>query len=269
MKKLVEKYCELPQGIRKPMWRLWHKLLIDFDKDKSNLFMNYGYASSNGEFDTLKLSLEDEPYRYFIQLYDHVTKAHNFENSRVLEIGSGRGGGASFLTRYKKPAEYIAVDISQNIIDFCNKYHKVPGLRFVKGEAENIEFGEHEFDAVVNVESARCYGNISKFFAEVYRVLKPDGKFLFADMVKEKDLAGLVQKLKEAGFNIVKQTDIRENVVRALQHNSLNTKKEIDKKVPGFLKKSFYEFAGVEGSNRYYEFYNAQMNYYSFILTKK
>jgi len=268
MKKIVEMYCELPQTVRKPLWRVWHNLLIKFDKNASEVFMNYGYASKNGEFSHLQLKNEDMQHRYFIQLYDFVTRNHKFENTRVLEVGSGRGGGASFLSRYKNPTEYIAMDISQKIIDFCNGYYKIPNLKFIKGEAEKIPFGESEFDALVNVESARCYGSIQTFFNEVYRVLKPGGKFLFADMIKKEDVGAIMEMLAATGFIMHDKVDIRENVVMALQLNSEQNKKVIAENVPKFLRSSFNEFAGVEGTNRYNSFYSSEMNYYSFTLEK-
>ena len=91
-------YAELPKFVRRPLWRLWHNLIGSFDKKlTSTVFMNYGYASDNGEFADLKLKSEDEPDRYSIQLYHHVTRNFDFKEKEVLEVGSGRGGGASFL----------------------------------------------------------------------------------------------------------------------------------------------------------------------------
>lgn len=268
MKKLVEKYVEMPALVRKPMWRVWHNLMNRFDKDRTNLFMNYGYASTNGTFSHLNLKPKDEKDRYFIQLYDYVTRNHDFSGSKVLEVGSGRGGGASFITRYKKPDEYLGVDISQNVIDLCNAHHDVPGLSFRKGEAENIPAEDQDYDAVINVESARAYDNINKFFAEVHRVLKPDGKFFFADMMKPRDVERIRKNLQNAGFEILEEADIRENVVMALEQNTERNKSAINKRINRFLRSSFYEFAGVQGTNRYYEFYNAKMHYRSFTLAK-
>lgn len=268
MKKLVEKYVEMPSAIRKPMWRIWHNLMNSFDKDRTNLFMNYGYASSNGEFAHLNLSKQDEPYRYFIQLYDYVTKNHDFTNSRVLEVGSGRGGGASFITRYKKPEQYIGLDISQNTIDLCNRHHNVEGLDFVKGDAQNLPFEDKNFDAVVNVESARAYPDIATFLNEVHRVLKDDGKFFFADMMKAQDVEIMRKLLNEKGFTVEAESDIRENVVMAMEKNTERNKTAINKRIHWMLRGAFYEFAGVQGSNRYYAFYNSHMHYRSFTLTK-
>ncbi len=267
MKKIVENYCEMPTAIRKPMWRFWHNLIIKFDKDKSEFFMNYGFASNNG-YAKVELLPEHENYRYFIQLYDFVTRLHNFENTSVLEVGSGRGGGAAFLTQYKKPKEYIAMDISQKITDFCNKNHKIPGLKFIKGEAESLPFEDKKFDALINIESARCYNDLSKFFSEVYRVLKDDGKFLFADMMKAEDVERNKDLMLKNGFKIIDETDIRPNVVLALQKNSERNKKAIDNKIAKPFRKSFYEFAGVEGTSRYDAFFSSKMHYRSITMVK-
>jgi ubiquinone/menaquinone biosynthesis C-methylase UbiE len=184
MAKFVVNYCEFPAFIRRPMWRIWHNMLNHYDDESSVQFMNYGYAELNGE-EALKLKKADEKNRYCIQLYNHVVKEVNLKNKKVLEIGSGRGGGADYISRYYKPLKYIGVDISIKVIDFCKEFYSSPGLSFTIGKAENIPFDESSFDAVVNVESARCYSNLNTFFREVHRVLSKEGHFLFADMIEK------------------------------------------------------------------------------------
>lgn len=269
MNNYVEKYCELPKSVRKPLWRVWHNLITSLDKKKEATFLNYGYASENGEFDKLTLLPEDEMNRYSIQLYHHVARNHEFKGSNILEVGSGRGGGASFLSRYLKPKSYTAVDIASKTIAFCQKHHKVDGLSFIRAEAEKLPFEAGAFDAVVNVESARCYPNIGRFFSEVHRVLKPEGKFLYADMIKKEDVDEINQKLDNAGFKVTEVKNIRPNVVKALQLDSVNRKSTIDAQVPKIFRKSFYEFAGVEGSERFNSFFNSSMGYWSYTLEKK
>ncbi|HNQ69236.1 MAG TPA: class I SAM-dependent methyltransferase [Bacteroidales bacterium] len=268
MNNYVEKYCELPKSVRKPLWRVWHNMIISYDKNKETTFLNYGFESENGEFKTLNLLPEDEINRYSIQLYHHVARNHNFPDTDILEVGSGRGGGASFLTRYLKPRSYTAVDIAKKTIEFCNKHHSVEGLKFVRAEAEKLPFEASSFDAVLNVESARCYPNIGKFFSEVYRVLKPDGKFLYADMIKKEDIDIINDKLQKAGFKILECENIRQNVVNALIKDSASRKSAIDKGVPRIFRKSFYEFAGVEGSERFNSFDNSSMGYWCYTLVK-
>ena len=268
MNKIVEKYAELPKPIRRPLWRLWHNMITSFDKQRTTVFMNYGYASENGEFENLKLENKDKPDRYSIQLYHHVARNFDLKDKNILEVGSGRGGGASFLSRYFKPKTYIGLDISKKTIEFCNETHQTKGLRFVAGHAEELPFEDASFDALVNVESARCYKDIPKFFAEAYRVLKPDGKFLFADMIKPEDIETINKQLEEAGFKVSEKKNIRENVVRALKLDTEYRKEHIHSKTPKFLHKSFYQFAGVEGSERFDAFDKNRIDYWSYTLEK-
>jgi aspartate aminotransferase-like enzyme len=88
-------------------------------------------------------------------------------------------------------------------------------------------------------------------------------------MIKPDDLATIEERLDQAGFVIVEKKDIRPHVVKALHIDSANRKTEIDKKTPGFLREAFYEFAGVEGSNRFKIFKTGEMGYWSFTLVKK
>jgi len=267
MKKIVEKYVEMPRSIRRPMWQIWHKIIIKFDKKGGAIFMNYGYQSLNGDI-PVKLDEEDEINRYCIQLYDHVVNKVDLKGKNVLEVGSGRGGGASFIKRYYMPETYTAMDISSAAIDFCSNYHKVPGLSFVKGYAEEQPFEDQSFDAVVNVESARCYGDISKFFSEVYRVLKPDGYFLLADMIKKDELDPFINDLKKNGFKILHQTKITPSVVKALDNDSARREESIKSQIPKFLVRGFLQFAGTKGTERYNSFATERIEYWSFVLSK-
>lgn len=265
MSKVVKNYCEFPSALRRPMWQIWHKLIIRFDKNVSANFMNYGYQSLNGD-KPLILEKQDENNRYGIQLYDHVVKDARIQGKKVLEIGSGRGGGASYITRYYKPANYTAVDISAQIIDFCNKHYQEPNLSFVKGRAERLPIESQSVDVVVNIESARCYSDLSLFFNEVKRVLRPDGHFMFADMVEDNEVEELKQNLHKSGFKILKHNDITDNIVKALDIDTQRRQKLIDRHVPKFLRNSFYQFAGTKGSERYNAFKTRKFRYCSFAL---
>jgi ubiquinone/menaquinone biosynthesis C-methylase UbiE len=267
MQKLVEKYCEMPTSIRRPMWRIWHNLILKLDKNKEAVFMNYGYQSLNGD-PKLILKENDENNRYCIQLYDFVVNKVDVKGKDVLEVGSGRGGGASYITRYYEPKSYTAMDIASSVIDFCNKYHNVEGLKFITGVAEEPPFADNSFDIVVNVESARCYKSIKTFFNEVHRMLRPQGHFCFADMIKKGEYDEIRADLLSSGMEIVSETNISPNVVKALDFDNERREAIISKKVPKFLKKAFFQFAGTKGTERYESFANGKMEYWHFVLRK-
>lgn len=267
MGNFVDNYCEFPTVLRRPMWRIWHNLLIRFDKDKTVNFMNYGFAGLNGD-KHIELKKEDERNRYCIQLYDHVVSSKKLESKKVLEVGSGRGGGAHYISRYYKPSVYTGLDISSGVIKFCNRLYEVPGLSFVQGHAEDLPFSSESYDAVVNVESARCYSNISTFFEEVHRVLTPDGHFLFADMIEKNEVNDIREKLNASGFVIHSENDITKNVAKGLELDNVRREELINKRVPGFLRGLFNNFAGTKGTKRYDSFSNGKFEYWSFVLAK-
>lgn len=267
MKNLVDNYCELPAAIRRPMWRIWHSLLIHFDSDYTVNFMNYGFAGMNGD-KPIVLEKEDEKNRYCIQLYDHVISRIELKNRKVLEIGSGRGGGAHYIARYYQPEKYTGIDISSSVINFCNRFYDLPNLSFVKGRAENIPFGAETYDIAVNVESARCYSNITTFFNEVHRILSPDGYFLFSDIMEKDNVTNIRQQLQTCGFDIKSEKEISENVVKGLELDTKRREWQIQTKIPRLLKKPFMNFAGTKGTNRFDSFTNGTFEYWSFVLIK-
>ncbi len=116
-----------------------------------------------------------------------------------MEVVCGRGGGASYIARYLNPLFIKAVDISHKAINYCKSNHKSLNLEFLQGDAQQLPFDKNAFDVVINVESSHCYPNLSVFFDEVYKVLKPDGYVLYADL-KQKNLCRLEEKIRKSNF---------------------------------------------------------------------
>lgn len=121
MSKIIEKYAELPKVLRKPLWQWWHKKMNKYDSGNIANFMNYGFEYLNGDA-RIPLKDQDETDRYCIQLYDHVVNKFDLKTKDVLEVGAGRGGGASYITRYYEPKSYTGMDITKSSINFCNDY---------------------------------------------------------------------------------------------------------------------------------------------------
>ena len=147
------------------------QLHVDLDFWK---FMNYGYEPSD-PVRRPDLDAADEADRVCIQLYQHLVETESMVGKSVIEISCGRGGGASYAMRYLKPARHVGLDLSANNIAFCQRRYDHEGLEFVVGDADEIPYGENEFDIAVNIEASNGYDSVPKFFEQVYRVLKPGG----------------------------------------------------------------------------------------------
>lgn len=252
--------------IKKLLWRWWYEFLAGLHRTGDWSFMNYGYSAIPA--DPIALDAKDEPNRYSVQLYQAVIQGTNLANRRVLEVGSGRGGGAAYIKRYHNPAEMVGVDFSAKAVALCNDLYHIQGLRFVQGDAEDLPFDDETFDAVINVESSHCYGSVDSFLHQVKRVLRPGGYFLYADFRDQLKLGKWRQQIRDSGLTLIDETNITANVVAALDADDERKNRLINQLVPKLLLGSFRDFSGVKGSAIYMEFQNGVTPYLRLLLQK-
>ena len=88
-------------------------------------FMNYGYMPNHGE---PPVSIPDDPkiQKYPMQMYHYLAAKTEIKGKQVLEVGSGRGGGARHVAGAFQPTSYIGMDIAQSAVDLANKIHPLP-----------------------------------------------------------------------------------------------------------------------------------------------
>ncbi len=247
------------------LWRGWYQFLAGRYGEPSWTFMNYGFRAPDGP--PLVLAPEDEPDRSFIQLYDTVAGAVPLAGRDVLEVGCGRGGGASFVARYHRPRSLVAVDLAPRAVALCRARFAVPGLSFDVGDAECLPFAAATFDAVLNVESSHCYGRIGDFFREVRRVLRPGGSFLYADFRPREEVDAWRVALGDAGFRIDAERDLTPGVVAALDADDDAKRSMIATIVDRPFGRVFHQFAGLRGTAIYEELRSGALAYRAFTAT--
>ena len=257
--------CRIP-GLKKLLWRTWYDYLAKSHQAFEWTFMNYGYATAGPTM--LALEPADDVDRHWIQLYHHVAGAIDLRNSRVLEIGSGRGGGSSFIKRYLKPRHMIGLDLSKHAVGWSQTRHLVDGLEFRAGDAEKLPFEDGSIDAVINVESSHCYPSFDKFLAEVHRVLCPGGHFLYDDFRAQESVPAWRKSLNDSGLILLREVDITANVVTALERDNDRKLALINRLVPKPLRAAFLDFAAVKGSALFEGFRTGKVSYRSFVLSK-
>ena len=176
--------------------------------------LNYGFH------DAAEASVVDdrEPERFCLRLYEHVAGGSTLAGATVLEVSCGRGGGAAFLAGMFSPAAYVGIDLSPGNIELARKRYALPNLSFAVGDAEALDIPDAAFDVVINIEASHLYQSRKAFFAEVFRVLKPGGRFCYADGCWRGD--DLEPDLGAAGFTRLARRDITRNVVEALELDS-------------------------------------------------
>jgi SAM-dependent methyltransferase len=253
-------------AIRKAVWRLWYPFLTRRLRSEDVVFLNYAYETNPPV--ALPLAQEDEPDRACIQLYHHVAAQAALRGKDVLEVSCGHGGGASWITRTMQPSTCTGIDLNPAGIRFCEQRHRVPGLRFMRGDAQNLPFADGSLDAVINVEASHCYPDFPAFLAEVARVLRPDGHFLYADFRFSNEVASWDAAIAAAPLQVVRTRDIGAEVLRGMSCNAARSLALVRTRLPGFLQSLGRDFAGVPGSRVYDALASGGLSYRSWCFRK-
>jgi SAM-dependent methyltransferase len=246
-----------------PMALYWYVSRLDNAADV--VFMNYGYADPEQKID---LHPKDEPHRYSIQLYHHMTESIDFRNKAVVEVGCGRGGGLSYIAKRWAPGSAIGIDLCKKAVRFCNNHYQLRRFSFLHGDAQNLPLENKSCDIVINVESSHRYENFERFCSEVHRVLRNGGLFLFADYRTKKKLPDLRKAMESVSLKVVKEEFINRQVVSALQMDWGRKCQVYKKFVPCFLHTIGLNYAYKIQSNLIEKFRSERKIYFNYILQK-
>lgn len=255
-------------------WRLVYEALALRVRRPQWAFMNYGYAPAapggNAEAVVARLELDevDEPDRLSIQLYRRAIGQAEVQGGDVLEVGSGRGGGASYVARYLQPRSMTGLDYSRAAVALCSQSRAVPGLSFVHGDALAMPFADDSFDVVINIESSHCYASMETFLAEVHRVLRPGGIFCWVDFRGQAGAKVVRRQLAQSPLAVVAQDDITEGVLGALRLDDARKVAFIEASFPRVLHGPLNRFAATSRSSTFERFENGQLRYLSAHATK-
>jgi SAM-dependent methyltransferase len=106
--------------------------------------------------------------------------AAEMSGKRILDLGVGAGRTVPLLRAISE--NYVGIDFSAPMVDVCREKH--PDARVEVGDARDLSrFDDGSFDLVVfswNGIDAVDHDDRTLVFDEVWRVLAPDGVFLFS-----------------------------------------------------------------------------------------
>jgi len=129
-----------------------------------------------------KIGTEDIHYGEFIHSERELQLIGDVKGKRVLEIGCG--GGQNSIVLAKKGAIVSGIDFSKNQIAYAKRLAKKDEVKvhFHVGDMQDLSrFADRTFDLVMTAFSLLYVKNLDKTFAEVHRILKNGGVFVFSE----------------------------------------------------------------------------------------
>lgn len=106
----------------------------------------------------------------------------------MLDVATGTGDFAFEAINILQPEKIIGVDISEGMLDVARKKINERNLQHIfsvqMGDSEGLQFSDDHFDAITVAFGVRNYQNLEKGLADMYRVLKPEGKIVILEFSK-------------------------------------------------------------------------------------
>ncbi|MFN3604169.1 MAG: methyltransferase domain-containing protein [Leptonema sp. (in: bacteria)] len=123
----------------------------------------------------------------------------------VVDLGSGRGTDVIKATKYiGKTGKAIGIDLTKDMIEVAKKNAEklnIKNVEFILSNFEEIPLESNSVDVVISNCSINHAKNKEKVFKEIYRILKPKGRFIISDIIAEEELPESIQNDPEAWAN--------------------------------------------------------------------
>ncbi|MEM9923037.1 MAG: methyltransferase domain-containing protein [Cyanobacteria bacterium P01_D01_bin.50] len=216
--------------------RVHKEYLVNWNEDGS---MHWGY------FDDLDAACGYPEFRRASEHWNQymLERSGITKESKVLDLCCGNGNSSLWIARHAQ-CEVVGIDISATHIENANtKAEDFPKLNvsFVKGSVTKMPFPDNFFTHVWCQAALFQVPTRALALQESFRVLNPDGTFIFDDMVKrvtnvsdttrkhlyERILIGDLftpefyqEQLTNLGFKVIENQDISPHMRKCYQIQS-------------------------------------------------
>jgi demethylmenaquinone methyltransferase / 2-methoxy-6-polyprenyl-1,4-benzoquinol methylase len=95
----------------------------------------------------------------------------------VLDLACGTGDLTWMLARRAPHGRVVGVDVSEAMLARARVKGRRPGVAFLRADAGALPFPDHAFDLVMCGFAGRWFGDWEAVLGEVWRVLRPGGRF--------------------------------------------------------------------------------------------
>lgn len=147
--------------------------------------------------------LVSNPARGFIQRHLETRRLLNMggpmNGGKALEIGCGPGFGVKIILDSFGADEVDAFDLDPDMVAMAGRRLKRHGRKanFRTGDAANIDAGDNTYDAVFDFFVIHHVPNWRDAVKEVYRVLKPGGRFYAGEILERLITNPIAKRLLE------------------------------------------------------------------------
>lgn len=101
----------------------------------------------------------------------------------IVDLGCGPGDLVVEISHRLREARIVGIDMSPSMLLWAGRHATTDGrLRFLVGDAADLPFDDASVDLVVSTLSMHHWAEPAEVFAEIARVLRPDGVALIYDL---------------------------------------------------------------------------------------
>jgi arsenite methyltransferase len=145
-----------------------------------------GLEGQNYDLEIIE-SLPEDVIASFCGVGNPFVLGHIHEGDAVLDIGCGAGVDtlvAALMTGYK--GKVVGVDLVPNMLERAKgnlARTSIKNVEFLESSGESLPFENDSFDVVISNGAFNLIPDKARALNEVFRVLRPDGRFMIADQV--------------------------------------------------------------------------------------
>jgi SAM-dependent methyltransferase len=142
-------------------------------------------------------ALPDETVRMALGVGNPVRHAQLRAGERVVDLGSGGGIDCLLAARAVGPSgSVVGIDFVPDMITRATRAAADAGLgnvRFVEGLIESPPLPDSSVDVIISNGVVNLSPRKVRVLAEAFRILRPGGRLVIADLVLEHDLPAEIQ----------------------------------------------------------------------------
>ncbi len=169
---------------------------------------NFGYNLVHSKEGSVHMAINydgkfhEDGYYQQVKEINEIIQARELE---ILELGCGKGFNSKYLASRNPQAKFNGIDITSRHLHYAQeKAKELKNLSVKIGDFHVLEFENQQFNIVFELESVCHSDSPETVLKEVYRVLKPEGKFILFEGFRTKEFDQLSATQKRASYLIEK-----------------------------------------------------------------